>query len=466
VLIEPFVGCIIIFIFYLGYVYWLAFRRKRVGSQYALGSTVIVFLVAIYQILVYALPIQENTFLSFIGFVLFFFIQSLILSYRFAYSLRKAKDAAESASKAKTDFLSTISHEIRTPLNAVVGISHFLINEDPKEEQIESLESLQFSAEHLTILINDILDYNKLESGSIEFDFSEVDLKKLSEKMIKTHSALAREKNLELILDYDKNIHDLILADSTRLYQVLNNLLNNALKFTHQGHVKLRLVKVTESESFQKIYFEVSDTGIGIPKEKQQLVFDRFTQAGSSTTREYGGTGLGLAIIRKILTLFDAEIKLESEEGRGTSFSFELEFKKIVKSVESQKKSDQSDDNRLSGKRVLLVEDNRMNIMVAEKFLKKWNLEVDIAMNGLEGVNCAKSHEYDLVLMDLQMPIMDGYTASKSIREFNPSIPIIALTASALLKVQQEVKAAGMNDFITKPFDPEELKKKLISFIN
>ncbi|WP_370089019.1 response regulator [Ekhidna sp.] len=464
-LVEPFFVLVIVAIFYLIYVYWIAYKRNRTGAQYAFASTGIVFMVAVYLISVYLTPVQENTFLTFIGFILFFFFQSLILSYRFAHSLRRAKDAAETASKAKTDFLSTISHEIRTPLNAVVGISHFLINENPRKDQRESLESLQFSAEHLTALINDILDYNKLEAGSIEFEFTEVNLKTLSAKIIKAHSALAKEKGVSLLLEIDEKMHPLVMADQTRIYQVLNNLINNALKFTSKGYVKLKTTLLSEDDRIQTVRTEVLDSGIGIPYNKQKLIFERFTQAGSSTTREYGGTGLGLAIIRKILNMVGSEIYVKSEPGSGTIFWFDLSFKKVLHAEVDQAVQEVEDTNIITGKKILLVEDNQMNIMVAEKFLKKWELHVEVAHNGQEGVEMMQNKKYDLVLMDLQMPIMDGYKATRKIRTFDQKTPIIALTASALLKVRQDVIAAGMNDYITKPFDPNELRRKIASYI-
>ncbi|SNS96173.1 Signal transduction histidine kinase [Ekhidna lutea] len=464
-LVEPFFVLVITAIFYLIYVYWIAYKRNRTGAQYAFASTGIVFMVAVYLISVYLTPVQENTFLTFIGFILFFFFQSLILSYRFAHSLKKAKDAAEDASKAKTDFLSTISHEIRTPLNAVVGISHFLINENPRKDQKESLESLQFSAEHLTALINDILDYNKLESGSIEFEFTEVNLESLAAKIIKAHTALAKEKGLSLLLELDEKMHPLVLADQTRIYQVLNNLINNALKFTSKGYVKLKTIVLNADEKIQTLRIEVLDSGIGIPYEKQKVIFERFTQAGSSTTREYGGTGLGLAIIRKILNMVGSEIYVKSEPDSGTIFWFDLSFKKVLHAEIDEAVQEEEDSNIITGKRILLVEDNQMNIMVAEKFLKKWELNVEVAHNGQEAVEMMMEKSYDLILMDLQMPIMDGYKATRKIRTFNQKTPIIALTASALLKVRQEVIAAGMNDYITKPFDPNELRRKIASFI-
>ena len=461
-LVEAYLLIIVLTIFYLVYLYWLAFKRRRMGAEYALGSTGIVFLVAMYLILIYLTPTRENTLLTFCGFILFFFFQSLILSFRFAASLKKAKEEAEAASKAKTDFLSTISHEIRTPLNAVVGISHFLMNDKPRKNQIESLESLKFSAENLTNIINDILDYNKLESGSIEFEMTEVNLRDLAKKIISTHMPSAKAKGVDLILEFDDRIHENVLADSTRIYQVVNNLIHNALKFTSEGHVKLRLDLVRHNSKSVKVLCIVSDTGIGISREKQAVIFEKFTQAGSSTTREYGGTGLGLAIIKRILNLVGSEINVVSEEGKGAVFSFELSFSKIKRSPKPAIYEDNLADKKLKGKKILLVEDNQMNIMVASKFLNKWEVKIDVAHNGQEGVEKVMQNHYDLVLMDLQMPIVDGYEATRQIRQQNNKIPIIALTASALLRVRREVHAAGMNDYITKPFNPEELKRKIV----
>ena len=461
-LVESYLLIIVLTIFYLVYLYWLAFKRRRLGAEYALGSTGIVFVVAMYLILIYLTPTRENTLLTFGGFIIFFFFQSLILSFRFAASLKQAKEEAEAASKAKTDFLSTISHEIRTPLNAVVGISHFLMNDKPKKNQIESLESLKFSAENLTNIINDILDYNKLESGSIEFEMTEVNLRDLAKKIISAHMPSAKAKGVDLKLEFDDRIHESVLADSTRIYQVVNNLIHNALKFTSEGHIKLKLDLVRHNAKSVKVLCIVSDSGIGISREKQAMIFEKFTQAGSSTTREYGGTGLGLAIIKRILNLVGSEINVVSEEGKGAVFSFELSFAKVKRSPKPAIYQDDLADKKLKGKKVLLVEDNQMNIMVASKFLNKWELKIEVAHNGQEGVDMVMANEYDLVLMDLQMPILDGYEATRQIRKHNKKLPIIALTASALLRVRKEVHAAGMNDYITKPFDPEELKRKIV----
>lgn len=466
-LIEPFFVLLFIYFFITIFVYYKAHLHHRPGATYALVSTAIVFSVFFYGIFEYFKVVQDHPAVSFWGYITFFFSQSLVLSFRFAYYLKKAKETAEIASQAKSDFLSTISHEIRTPLNAVVGISHFMLQEKPRKDQIENLSSLKYSAEHLTTLINDILDYNKLESGSVEFEQMDVNLRELAQTIRKGYLAKAKEKGLDIVLEFDDNIDVDVVTDRTRLNQTLNNLIDNAIKFTKKGKITLRIFQVKSSAKTMSIKFEVEDTGIGIPRDKLISVFERFTQASSSTTREYGGTGLGLSIIKRLLELQGVEIKVESQPGKGSKFYFEQWFIKGHLSTAAPVTLDEADlEKKLEGKSVLLVEDNPMNVMVAEKFLKRWKMVIDKAENGQIAVEKATHNEYDIILMDLQMPVMDGYRATTEIRHSKNKVPIIALTASALLQVQEKVMLAGMNDYITKPFDPKELRRKLVRNIN
>ena len=461
-LVEPF---FIVLIFYFGItliIYVNAFKKKLVGSQYALVSIVLIFVVFIYNIMVYYGWLPALAIASFLGYVIFFFSQSLILSFRFAYFLKSERDRAELASKAKSDFLSTISHEIRTPLNGVVGLSHLLLQEHPREDQKENLVSLKFSAEHLTSLINDILDYNKLESGAVELEEMDVNLPELGHRIHVSYLGKAQEKQLNLCYFCDEHISKSLILDATRMSQILSNLLDNAIKFTKKGDVTLSLKWVSETKEGQEVLFEVKDSGIGIPMDKQTAIFERFTQASSSTTREFGGSGLGLSIIKKLLEIQNTEIHVKSHENEGATFFFTKRFAigegvaNIAPEIEEETKG------LLREKYILLVEDNKMNVMVATKFLTRWGVCWEVAENGKVGVEMVLNNKYDLVLMDLQMPVMDGYDASKAIRAVDKETPIVALTASALISVQENVLDAGMNDYITKPFDPKELKRKIL----
>ncbi len=461
-LVEPYLAMLLLAIALAAITYVRAYRAQYEGSFYALMSTAVVLAVFIYDILIYVGVTQELEVINFTGYLAFFFFQSLILFFLFTNSLKKAKEQAELAVAAKTEFLSTISHEIRTPLNAVVGISHFLLDDAPRQDQKDNLVSLKYSAEHLTALINDILDYNKLESGFVEFEELDTDLFELVNSIYTSYKPKAENKGIELILEFDPSIKESIITDRTRMIQIINNLTDNAIKFTRKGSVTIRVTKLSATASHKTLRFEVQDTGIGIPKEKQVMVFERFTQASSSTTREFGGTGLGLSIIKRLLELQNIQIKLESAEGKGTKIFFEQEFRIGQQIIKPNEKKDIENGHKLSGKRVLLVEDNEMNILVATQFLTRWGMEIETAKNGREAVARSEDNSYDIILMDLQMPEMDGYTAATEIRGHKNPIPIIALTASALISVQERVFAAGMNDYITKPFDPAELKTKLV----
>lgn len=462
-LVEPFFVILIGYIVFVLIIYVRARINRQPGSQFAYMSTAVVFSVFVYNILVYFGILKSWDAASFWGYMLFFFSQSLILSYRFAFYLKDAKKQAELAVAAKTEFLSTISHEIRTPLNAVVGISHFMLMDNPREDQKDNLYSLKYSADHLTSLINDILDYNKMETGFVEFEMLDTDLVEVVNRIFQAYNAKALAKGVKVILDFDSEIKDNIITDKTRLVQILSNLMDNAVKFTKEGEIILKISKLSETEEKITLRFDVSDTGVGIPEDKQTIIFERFTQASSSTTREYGGTGLGLSIIKKLLELQGSKIHLKSEPEKGSTFYFRQTFEKGQK---LQTKLVDFEElyqvYKLADKRVLIVDDNDMNVVVAKKFLSKWKVKVDEAHNGEEAVRKANSNYYDLILMDLQMPVMDGYQAAYTIRNSGNTVPIVALTASALISIKDKVLASGMNDYLTKPFNPDDLKKKLI----
>jgi signal transduction histidine kinase/CheY-like chemotaxis protein/ligand-binding sensor domain-containing protein len=385
--------------------------------------------------------------------------------------LLKAKEEAEKSSHAKAEFLSVMSHEIRTPMNAVVNLTNYLLEDNPSPEQIESLSILKFSANNLLAIINDVLDFNKIESGEVNIEYINFDLMELLESIKYGMSANAKKKGIYFFLNADLNLTNMLVGDPNRLVQVLNNLIGNAIKFTDKGSVKLILTVEAEINAEIKIKFEVKDTGIGIPQDKANYVFNMFTQAASDTTRKYGGTGLGLAITKRLLELQNSEIKLSSVVDKGSIFSFVLNFgkgtslsaKPILGATKNQLKGD------LRGVKILVVEDNAVNVLVVKKFLKKWGLEFTHAADGQAALDKVKEELFDLILMDIHMPIMDGYTATKAIRsmgiEHYEKTPIIALTASALMDNRNRIYEAGMNDIVVKPFNPQELYNMLVKHL-
>ncbi len=378
-----------------------------------------------------------------------------------------SKEKAEQATIAKSQFLSIMSHEIRTPMNAVIGLAHLLLQENLSDDQKENLKTLKSSADNLLTLINDILDYNRIESGEVELSKLDFNLKELVNGISQSHSILAKEKNIKLTLTIDSELPDYIVGDPSRLSQILANLVANGIKFTEWGHVTVEVLQKTKTKQSIVIEFIISDTGIGISKEKLDHIFERFTQESSDSTRKYGGTGLGLAISKKLIELHGSSINIESKIGVGSKFNFSIEFQLPV-----SKKSDSdlnlfSPEHRLEGVRVLLVEDNEINQLVVNKFLKKWHVNSDLAVNGKLAIEKIEQNDYELILMDLQMPVMDGYEATVEIRKMADKkalIPIIALTASAVSEVKDRVIQSGMDDFISKPFTPDELFKKIAFF--
>lgn len=398
-------------------------------------------------------------------------VEDITESKRTHEELIAAKETAERASKAKEDFLSTMSHEIRTPLNAVIGMAHLLQDENPAPHQIENLNALRFSADNLLVLINDILDYNKIESGKVTFENVEVDLKQLITSIRQSLALKAEEKGLRFNAIFDSDIPEVVLTDPVRLNQIITNLTSNAIKFTEKGFVKIEVMLEHEDTNTAAVTFIVKDSGIGISKDQQISVFERFTQAEKATTRKYGGTGLGLAITRKLVELQGGQMHLTSEPNVGSEFSFTLTFVKgKVDEFVVNKSSVEHDvfPANLSGTKVLVVEDNQINQVVVTKFLKKWSVIVEVADNGKEALEKLDNNTYDLVLMDLQMPIMDGYEATAKIKTHDTlkHLPIIALTASALSEERESVFKAGMDDFVTKPLNPQELYQKIARVID
>jgi len=382
--------------------------------------------------------------------------------------LKIAKQTAEDANISKSRFLANTSHEIRTPLNAIYGFSKLLDETDKSEEQKKYISGIKTSSHNLLNVVNDVLDFSKIESGETKLDFTACDLSEIFNQLFQTFEFRAEEKEIQLSFNIDSNIHSFIFADIAKLNQVFLNLLSNAIKFTQKGWVKFECLLESNTKNEETIRFIVSDTGIGIDKNNQANIFENFKQEDESTTRKYGGTGLGLAISKQLVQLMGGEIQVESTKGAGSRFFFDLVFKKAkTKDLEQKATHIVIDEELLKGKRVLLVEDNEFNQIIAISMLEKWQVDIDTAENGKIAIEKLKSQKYDLILMDKQMPIMDGIQASKIIRqEMNLKVPIIALTANVLKGVISACKEAGMNDYISKPFEPEHLFHKIVSILN
>jgi len=363
--------------------------------------------------------------------------------------------------KAKSEFLSTMSHEIRTPLNAVVGITNVLLMDVSCPDIIEDLNTLKFSADTLLSLINNVLDFSKIEHGHIAIEKLEFNLRNLVSNLTQTFLVKTKKKGIDLLIEIDKDVPNFVVGDQLRLNQILLNLVGNSIKFTSNGYVKIRIQKLKQDVDDVNLEFSIIDTGIGIPAAKHDLIFENFQQADINTSRSYGGTGLGLPITKKLLDLMGSHIEIESEVGIGSRFFFDLNLE--LRGSSSRSSVVQKDDVEFDAQKILLVDDNKINLMVAKRFLDRWGLRVDTALNGEQALNAVQSGDYDLVLMDLNMPVMDGYTATHKIRSLSDSyraqIPIIALTASADDVSKTRITDAGMNAFLSKPFEPLKLKQ-------
>ncbi|RDB05657.1 response regulator [Runella aurantiaca] len=380
--------------------------------------------------------------------------------------LRQAKEAAESATDAKSEFLSMMSHEIRTPLNSIVGLTYLMQQEDVSPVMAENLKILQFSTDNLYVLINDILDFSKIEAGKVELEKVPFDIKQLISNIKKANQVKAEEKGNKIKLMIDDDVPDVVIGDSLRLGQIISNLVSNAVKFTANGSITVELSFVKKVGNKAVMDISVIDTGIGIAENKQASIFEKFTQANSETTRQFGGTGLGLVITKKLLYLHNSDIQIESQLGKGSKFFFtiELEIGTALKNKAVEANNELLNESTLKGVKILLVEDYPMNVKVATKFLERWQIVLDVAENGQIAVDKYAAGKYDVILMDIQMPQMDGYTATQKIREMDMDIPIIALTASATLSNQDRAFLVGMNDYVTKPFNPKELFQKIAKY--
>ncbi|MFT4018576.1 MAG: ATP-binding protein [Agriterribacter sp.] len=382
------------------------------------------------------------------------------------FEILKAKEKAEKAAQVKSRFLSNMSHELRTPLNAIIGTTNLVLQEEYLPSQRQSFEVLKYSSEHMMQLVNDILDFSKIEAGKMEIENAPFNLKAFMQKIVSSFTAPVSSKNLGFNIDIDQLSDIEIYGDETRLHQVMNNLLANAIKFTDKGTIGIEVkLKNTKSNSTD-IYFAITDTGIGIPQNKIRQIFESFMQADIETTRKFGGTGLGLAISKKIIDQMGGELHVDSNIGAGSCFYFTLSFKMTRKQKSYVDEDRLKSLSGLDGITVLLAEDNPINMIVAKRFLQKWNIEVIEAENGARAVELfyGKENKPDILLVDLEMPEMDGAQTVAAIRKTHPEIPIIAFTAATYENIKEDLLSKGFNDYMPKPFKPEELHKKLVQY--
>lgn len=375
------------------------------------------------------------------------------------------KERAEIAATAKSNFLSTVTHELRTPLYAVTGLTKMLLEEDPKPDQIQHLKSLKFSGDYLLTFINDILQINKIEANKVELDPEIFNLRHKVENVAAALNNSALDNNIAIHIEYDKSLPEIFHGDQLKISQILINLIGNSIKFTKDGDIWVRILKVTQNQSLFKIRLEVEDNGIGITKEKQENMFESFSQGSIQINRKYGGTGLGLSIVKGLVDILRGKVYLKSELGQGTTFSIELPLKESKEVVKVEKKDlfKNVNDIDLSKINILIVEDNKINQMITKKILSKMKLNCEVVDNGEDAVDLVKENTYNIVLMDIHMPGISGIEATKRIRAFDKELIIFALTAVTLEDKMQEFDEAGFDDIISKPFKQEDFEKKLFS---
>jgi signal transduction histidine kinase/HPt (histidine-containing phosphotransfer) domain-containing protein len=385
---------------------------------------------------------------------------------RILKELIEARKVAEEAAGMKEMFLANMSHEIRTPLSGIMALSKILLSTPMTPEQTEYMNSIQKCSDSLLVIINDILDLTKIQAGKMSLENVRFDVRGIVHHTRQLFSAKASEKNITINCNIDESVPASLMGDPTRLSQVLNNLVSNAIKFTEKGSVDITVKTKYNTETNYNVQFFVKDSGIGISEEHIGKIFESFTQAGDDITRKFGGTGLGLTIVKKLIELQNGVIKVESTHGAGTTFSFTLPFDIAITEANKTQMTEMREED-VSHLRILVAEDNTINQLIVKKLLEPWKCTLDFADNGIIAIEKLQAGTYDVVLMDVQMPEMDGYTASQKIRKelAEPwrSIPIMAMTAHVTQKEKQHCFECGMDDYISKPFDLADLKTKLIA---
>jgi signal transduction histidine kinase len=377
--------------------------------------------------------------------------------------LIESKELAEAAAKAKTVFLSNMSHELRTPLNGIVGTANILDAGDTENVQ-HHVEVMKNLAEHMMGLVNNVLDFSKIDSGKLELHNAPINVSKQMAKMHDLFYYQCKEKNINYVEKIDEKLSEVIVySDDLRLQQIFNNLISNAIKFTEKGEVVLHATLIELKDAHVSILFNVVDNGIGIESQKLNSIFESFNQGDSATTRKYGGTGLGLSIASNLVKLFGSELYVNSNVDKGSDFFFTIKFPLYKK--ESSTNNFEAIGNKLINKRILVAEDNPINMLVAKKILQKWGVIVEEATNGIFALEKCKAQRFDLLLLDLEMPEMDGKTALKEIRQLQITTPAMAFTAAMYENMEADLLQSGFATHALKPFKPEYLYKKILSVI-
>jgi signal transduction histidine kinase len=422
---------------------WQEIREEQYSSSFAINCVCAIVLSGVF---------------SYLG---------IFFERKYSRELVQQKHRAEEAMKARSQFLSQMGHELRTPMNGIIGATNLLSKQTILPDQIEYHDILKYCSNHMLELINNILDYNKIEAGKLELHLTDVNLKQLLQNAAIPFYNRFDEKSVELKVEIDDSLNESLMLDEIRMIQILNNLISNALKFTDAGYVRIKASCIVNNENIVTANFLVEDTGIGIAKKDFNKVFESFEQIYSAGTRKHRGTGLGLSIAQRLLNLMESRLELESEPGKGSSFSFSINFLKASKEKYKPAASN-IHENDLSGMRILIAEDNLINMLIAKKILQAWNVSLTTAENGVEVLQSLENNsDYNLILMDLEMPHMDGYTAVREIKKLYPTIPVLAYTAALIdQEMYVNLKETGFVDAVLKPCQPVELFSKIRQYAN